>query len=946
MVSSRRTSPAPSEAESIQSLSEAGAVLQKQTPQVRAGKPYERPSDPLFPMQSPTFRRHNSSTSLHSMTSISSAPVVPNFEQSNGALFSADWPASAETLNQGMNNVPLRRPLFPGNGGFTPINGANPFGVAAPQSMAASHVASPAGLHSALTEGPNLLGEGANPDLSAALISQLGQFVQNPGQTLSINSEDPTLFTHDYTSQFQTLGQTLSPTSFASNSFHDGTSSSFSSQSALGLQTGEGSYTTSEGEEGDMENYIDFSGGDLQLHQPFASPPLGAIPNHLPFDFTTDLSLRDQSGSMSPRRQMEQNSQLAEMLRAFNPSSVPAPPPQQPTPTINLVIPANGPMVGGIPVAIGGANFTTTTRVLFGGRPAETNFQAPSLLTCVLPPSTTAGQVEVTIQDVTRPLNVPAQSFTYDRMDEETMRLALQVRNAHQGTADHPAYKLAERITRGSTHAGGEWSDRSSQSPAGGGGGTDGIEAKQIDDPDPETAKDCADLQLTIIDFLASLDSDTPGSLRRSGAINTRNAGQQTLLHLATVMGFHRLVRRLIVIGAHLDLQDVNGFTPLAFAALCGQTNCARVLIEAGAAYDPPTTLGEMPLDLAKSTGHIDVEKLLLSAVWSTALTIDQEQEPELEPELPDTVPRALTQSRSEIDDDNPSSESDSDVEAVSVALPRRKRSVGKQRVVALPSSLAVSPPRTRRSSLDSTPQPTPHMSPTPKEDPPPYSGPIPDSTTSAPHPHPHQSSWFEPPFKLPIQLPQPLADVWPHIPIPAAIPIPGLALGLIPSFLIPDSLDPNTKSGAGSSGTRAQDQGQTSAAGGWVAFPAPSWETLSKMTSPEEVKLFTQAMAAAAFNAVIQSGATTSATSDFIGVGVGGQSKDSALKKHKRGGSTGERKRKSRQASESSNTSGVSREQVVKQVKSECFLFDFSDSNIFSRVFLSNARGSLHQQT
>jgi hypothetical protein len=43
------------------------------------------------------------------------------------------------------------------------------------------------------------------------------------------------------------------------------------------------------------------------------------------------------------------------------------------------------------------------------------------------------------------------------------------------------------------------------------------------------------------------------------------------------------------------------------------------------------------------------------------------------------------------------------------------------------------------------------------------------------------------------------------------------------------------------------------------MPVPSPSWETLQKITNPDDLKAFTQAMAAAAFNAVVQTGATTS---------------------------------------------------------------------------------------
>ena len=58
VASSRPHSPTLSEAESIQSVSEAGAVKQKQTPQVRT-KPYERPANPA-PHANTDFHRSKS----------------------------------------------------------------------------------------------------------------------------------------------------------------------------------------------------------------------------------------------------------------------------------------------------------------------------------------------------------------------------------------------------------------------------------------------------------------------------------------------------------------------------------------------------------------------------------------------------------------------------------------------------------------------------------------------------------------------------------------------------------------------------------------------------------------------------------------------------------------------------------------------------------------------
>jgi hypothetical protein len=422
------------------------------------------------------------------------------------------------------------------------------------------------------------------------------------------------------------------------------------------------------------------------------------------------------------------------------------------------------------------------------------------------------------------------------------MRLMLEVRQMHQSS--DAAVRLVDHIARSNHNS--DMSDRSSMSPApspfdAAGAPTDGVDAKpqQRASPSPMGPKD---LQTTLISFLETLDEQSPGSLRRSGHGNHRNKAQQTLLHLATVMGFNRLIRRLILVGCHLDLQDVNGFTPLAFAALCGQTACARVLLEAGASYDLSTNLGEMPLDLAKIADHRDVEAILLSAVWSTV------------PGTIDAAPSvASIDVDSEIDDDNPSSESDGEAPShISRLLrPRHfsRRNKGKQR----PSADVKSGRASRRISPDATPQPI--ATPAPQDDPPPYAPPD------------HQSSWMSRTLSN-ISHPSIPGAVWQHIP----------------------SLFNSEKGGV--------------VPPGWIAFPAPSWDTLQKVTSPEDIKLFTQAMAAAALNAVVQSGATTANMEE------GSSSQRTPAKS---------RKQHQRRASGDSQSSGrLSASEVVRTVKRE----------------------------
>jgi hypothetical protein len=92
---------------------------------------------------------------------------------------------------------------------------------------------------------------------------------------------------------------------------------------------------------------------------------------------------------------------------------------QQPVPVVSHVIPAEGDMAGGTPIAIAGRLFTPETVICFGGRPAVTSFVSDSFLQCTLPPSPHPGEVEVTVQSMPRDLTAPAMMFKYTGMDKE-----------------------------------------------------------------------------------------------------------------------------------------------------------------------------------------------------------------------------------------------------------------------------------------------------------------------------------------------------------------------------------------------------------------------------------------------------------------------------------------------------------------------------------------------
>lgn len=103
----------------------------------------------------------------------------------------------------------------------------------------------------------------------------------------------------------------------------------------------------------------------------------------------------------------------------FQPNiQAPFPPPQQLHPKIDRLIPAQGPMHGGIEITLLGSNFRPDMNVhaLFGNSmAAETQFWSNNVLICKLPPSQRPGPVTVMLTGVPDEAQSPSPSsiFTY-----------------------------------------------------------------------------------------------------------------------------------------------------------------------------------------------------------------------------------------------------------------------------------------------------------------------------------------------------------------------------------------------------------------------------------------------------------------------------------------------------------------------------------------------------
>lgn len=123
------------------------------------------------------------------------------------------------------------------------------------------------------------------------------------------------------------------------------------------------------------------------------------------------------------------------------------------------------------------------------------------------------------------------------------------------------------------------------------------------------------DFQSSIISLLSvadvDMDEEVPTSIPLEDAMTLSNSEGQTLLHLAAILGFHRLIKWLLERGADVDARDKNGFTALHFAASSGRLACARLLLEAGADLEVVDGRGRSARQLAHLYDQPDVETLL-----------------------------------------------------------------------------------------------------------------------------------------------------------------------------------------------------------------------------------------------------------------------------------------------------------------------------------------------
>ncbi|CAB4256469.1 similar to Saccharomyces cerevisiae YIR033W MGA2 ER membrane protein involved in regulation of OLE1 transcription, acts with homolog Spt23p [Maudiozyma barnettii] len=314
-----------------------------------------------------------------------------------------------------------------------------------------------------------------------------------------------------------------------------------------------------------------FLSSELESSSPFTTVPFPS-PSSLSEDSNIDSSKRSRTSKDSTSSWQQAIASL---------TALPSPHDEVHAPTIQRIIPAQGPINGGIEITLLGKNFKQGQRIKFGENIAlSTQCWNDSTMVTYLPPASTPGQVVVTIED--KPgtvsqinahqlasLQLPPQSpqtvnlnaiFTYvDDTDRQLIELALQIVGLKMNGKLEDARNIAKRIV-------GTSSTHSTPSPM------------------SSSAGGYTDDESLIVNVLTSFKVGS-----KNLNLSVCDPQGRTLLHHAALKSYHSLLRTLINYGAHVESPDLFGFTPLHLACVAGDYKTIEMLYE-GCHCDPCAT--------------------------------------------------------------------------------------------------------------------------------------------------------------------------------------------------------------------------------------------------------------------------------------------------------------------------------------------------------------------
>ncbi|KAI8637027.1 hypothetical protein BD408DRAFT_425180 [Parasitella parasitica] len=231
-------------------------------------------------------------------------------------------------------------------------------------------------------------------------------------------------------------------------------------------------------------------------------------------------------------------------------------------PTLDRIVPSEGPTTGGVEITIVGDNFHRGLTLMFGNRAATTVCCSSNSILCILPPAEHNGAVVVSFKEhpLMRTSPVPPLFNYVDSSKQLVVGLCNQVVGNHTPSA----------IAMSANH--------------------DYLQSQNFSSPPipyiGETSNECYSVdhqQNTEIEILNMLSCAT---FHGSYLVQT-TLGGQNLLHLAAYLNYPTLAAFLVSRNPALaQLQDRNGLSPLYFACHSRADLVIQILLKSGADVD------------------------------------------------------------------------------------------------------------------------------------------------------------------------------------------------------------------------------------------------------------------------------------------------------------------------------------------------------------------------
>lgn len=343
----------------------------------------------------------------------------------------------------------------------------------------------------------------------------------------------------------------------------------------------------------------------LNVSSSISGPPHSLLQNKQP-------NLLSQMGSVKPaaagiaapvQQQQAAFPRPNVLVQQMGSSTTNTVPESGPKPFIQRVIPAQGPIKGGIEVTLLGSNFKPNMIVKFGdNRALSTQCWSESTIVTYLPPTSKPGQVLVSVferedhgnEQLLGNMSNSRAIFTYvDDTDRQLIELALQIVGLKMNGKLEDARNIAKRIVGSDGGSSNGSTPSSNISPS-----TNYNADSYATNSSNQVYYSDEMLILKVVKLL------NPGS-----NLSMCNSDGQTMLHLACLKGYFHLVSALVKKGARVDVTDSFGFTPLHFACINGDVKAIQLLVECKANVTARADNGVDALDLYKSQHVSAAEK-------------------------------------------------------------------------------------------------------------------------------------------------------------------------------------------------------------------------------------------------------------------------------------------------------------------------------------------------